>query len=391
MSTYRLQFHGGFRFVDARDLVPYLSQLGITDCYSGPYLQARPGSTHGYDICDHNQLNPEIGSEADYSAFTAALAAHGMGQIVDFVPNHMAADETHNPWWRDVLTNGPCSSFAGFFDIDWEPLKAELKDKVLLPVLGDRYGPVLDRGELRLVYADGVFTLHYFERNFPINPRQLTQVLEHDLDGLRRNLGEANPQLLEYLSIITELRNLPAYTETDPRRVAEREREQEVARERLQRLVESAPEVERHILDIVRAFNGRPGEPTSFDRLHALLEAQPYRLAYWRTAAQEINYRRFFDINQLAGLRTDDPRVFDAMHGLLLRLIRTGSVTGLRIDHIDGLFAPLQYLERLQEVIGEQIEPHRGDALFYIVTEKILSPGNRCRIGRSRAPAATTS
>jgi (1->4)-alpha-D-glucan 1-alpha-D-glucosylmutase len=375
VSTYRLQFHRGFRFVDARALVPYLDQLGITDCYSSPYLQARPGSTHGYDICDHNQLNPEIGSEADYTAFTAALAAHGMGQIVDFVPNHMAADETHNPWWRDVLTNGPCSSFAGFFDIDWEPVKAELKDKVLLPVLGDRYGAVLDRGELRLAFAHGVFTLQYFERNFPINPRQLTQVLEHDLDTLRCNLGEAHPQLLEYLSIATALRNLPAYTETDPQRVVERQREQEVARERLQRLVESAPEVEQHILNGVRAFNGQPGEPTSFDRLHALLEAQAYRLAYWRTAAHEINYRRFFDINQLAGIRTDDPRVFDAMHGLLLRLIREGSVTGLRIDHIDGLFAPLQYLTRLQEVIRGQLKPPRIAGAFYIVTEKILSPG----------------
>jgi (1->4)-alpha-D-glucan 1-alpha-D-glucosylmutase len=375
VSSYRLQFHRGFRFVDARALVPYLDQLGITDCYSSPYLQARPGSTHGYDICDHNQLNPEIGSEEDYAAFTAALTAHGMGQIVDFAPNHMAADETHNPWWRDVLTNGPCSSFAGFFDIDWEPVKAELKDKVLLPVLGDRYGAVLDRGELRLVFAHGVFALHYCERNFPINPRQLTQVLEYDLDTLRRNLGETHPRLLEYLSIATALRNLPAYTETDPQRIVERQREQEVARERLQRLAESAPEVERHILNSVRAFNGQPGEPASFDRLHALLEVQPYRLAYWRTAAHEINYRRFFDINQLAGIRTDDPRVFDAMHGLLLRLIREGSVTGLRIDHIDGLFAPRQYLKRLQEVIREQPEPPSTEAPFYIVTEKILSPG----------------
>jgi (1->4)-alpha-D-glucan 1-alpha-D-glucosylmutase len=375
VSTYRLQFHRGFRFVDARDLVLYLDQLGITDCYSAPYLQASPGSMHGYDICDHNQLNPEIGSEADYTAFTAALAAHGMGQIVDFVPNHMAADETHNPWWRDVLANGPCSSFAGFFDIDWEPVQAELKDKVLLPVLDDRYGAVLDRGELRLVFAHGAFTLHYSERDFPLNPRQLTQVLEYGLDTLRRDLGEAHPQLLEYLSIITALRNLPAYTETDPQRIVERQREQEVARERLQRLVESSPEIERHILNSVRAFNGRPGEPASLDRLHALLEVQPYRLAYWRTAAHEINYRRFFDINRLAGIRTDEPRVFDAMHGLLLRLIREGSVTGLRIDHIDGLFAPQQYLQRLQEVICEQLEPARIDAPFYIVTEKILSPG----------------
>jgi (1->4)-alpha-D-glucan 1-alpha-D-glucosylmutase len=376
-STYRLQFHRGFRFADARVVVPYLAALGVTDCYSSPYLKASPGSTHGYAICDHNQLNPEVGCDEEYAAFTAALAAHDMGQIADFVPNHMGVDEAANPWWRDVLENGPSSPFAAFFDIDWEPTKDELKDKVLLPILGDQYGSVLERGELRLAFEEGAFTVRYFDHNLPINPRQVTLVLQHELDGLQRDLGEENPELAEYLSVITALRNLPIYTQTDPARVAERRREKELARQRLQRLAQSSPRIRQHIQDAVRVFNGGGG-PESFDSLHALLEAEPYRLAYWRTAAHEINYRRFFDINQLAGLRVDDARVFAAAHRLMLRLIAEEKVTGIRIDHIDGLFDPMQYLERLQGAIRERRVTSGGAddaAPFYVVTEKILSTG----------------
>jgi (1->4)-alpha-D-glucan 1-alpha-D-glucosylmutase len=380
VSSYRLQFHRGFRFADARELLPYLDALGVTDCYSSPFLKASPGSTHGYDICDHTQLNPEVGSEEDYAAFAAALAAHGMGQIIDFVPNHMGVDPAANPWWRDVLENGPCSPFADFFDIDWEPVKDELYEKVLLPILGDQYGLVLERGEMQLVFEDGTFTLRYFDHNLPINPRQITKVLEHDVESLQRDLGDEDPHFLEYLSITTSLRNLPIYTETEPARVAERRREKEVARERLHRLTAESPRILRHIDDAVRAFNGVPGRAESFDLLHELLEAQPYRLAYWRTASHEINYRRFFDINQLAGLRMEDSRVFAATHDLILRLIRDGTVSGLRIDHIDGLFDPLQYLQRLQDAIARQgsrrAPAGRGATPpFYVVTEKILSHG----------------
>lgn len=379
VSTYRLQFHREFGFSNAKALVPYLAQLGVTDCYASPYLRARPGSPHGYDICDHNQLNPEIGSDEDYATFMAALAAHAMGQIVDFVPNHMGADEMANPWWRDVLENGPSSRFAGFFDIDWHPIKSELTAKVLLPILGDQYGAVLERGELHLVFEDGAFTLRYFDHNLPLNPRQFPKILDHELDMLRSALGGDDPHLLEYLSIATALRNLPVYTETEPGRMAERQREKEVARERLARLANSVARIREHIAAAVRAFNGTAGEPATFDRLHDVLEAQPYRLAHWRTAFHEINYRRFFDINALAGLRMEDPQVFAATHGLVLRLIREGTITGMRIDHIDGLFDPQQYLERLQH--AAQAEPAAagsGEAAaqaLYIVTEKILSTG----------------
>lgn len=392
VSTYRLQFHCDLRFDDARALVPYLAKLGITDCYTSPFLQARPGSPHGYDICNHNQLNTELGSEEEYVAFTDALAAHEMGQIVDFVPNHMGIDAAINPWWRDVLENGQCSPFAGSFDIDWHPVKPELKDKILLPILGDQYGLVLERGELSVIFNCGTFTLRYFDHQLPLNPRQFSMLLDHDLESLRLALGDEHPDLVEYLSILTALRNLPAHTETDAVRVAERHREKEVARERLARLAAGAPVIQRHIETAVGAFNGTPGHPSSFDRLHSLLEAQPYRLASWQTASHEINYRRFFDINQLAGLHMEDPQVFAATHGLILRLIREGGVSGIRLDHIDGLFDPGQYLERLQQSVREQLPaaPHdtaHGQHL-YVVTEKILSAGE---LLPERWPTAGTS
>ena len=393
VSTYRLQLHRGFRFLDALSIVPYLSELGVTDCYASPYLKANPGSTHGYDICDHNQINPDIGTEADYAAFTAALATHGMGQILDFVPNHMGADAATNRWWRDVLENGRCSPYADFFDIDWEPVKLELKEKVLLPILGAQYGFELERGALRLVFEHGTFALRYFDHDLPVSPRQIPSILEYDLATLRDELGEENPQFPEYLSIATALRNLPAETETDRERVAERHREKEVARERLQRLMGSSRRIREHIDSILCAYNGEVGKADSFDRLHTLLEAQAYRLSYWRTASHEINYRCFFDINELAGLRMDDSQVFANTHALLLRLISAGQVTGLRLDHIDGLFDPQQYLEWLQQATAYQLSPAAAPApadggaaahlaatkptpqSLYIVTEKILSAG----------------
>src|SRR5215470_980908 len=209
LATYRLQLHAGFGFGAAAAVVPYLDQLGITECYTSPHLKARPGSTHGYDIVDHGRLNPELGGAADYEAFTDALRARSMGHFVDFVPNHIGVDAAANPWWRDVLENGRGSPYARFFDIDWNPVKAELTDKVLLPILGDRYGAVLERGELRLAFTDGLFTVHYTDHDLPIAPGQFPQILSHELGALRAALGDEDPDLIEYLSIITELRNLP--------------------------------------------------------------------------------------------------------------------------------------------------------------------------------------
>jgi (1->4)-alpha-D-glucan 1-alpha-D-glucosylmutase len=398
-STYRLQFHRGFTLRQACDLVPYLAGLGVTDCYASPLLAARAGSTHGYDIVDHSRLNAEVGTDQDFLAFTDALAHHGMGLVLDFVPNHMGVDPAANPWWRDVLENGPSSPFARFFDIDWDPIQPELKGKVLLPILGDQYGLVLEQGQLQLALEDGVLVLRYFDHNLPINPRQGRLVFENRIEELERVLGVEEPPLREFLSILTALRNLPAYTETDEQRIAERHREKEVARERLVRLLEIAPEIRRHIESNVAFFNGTPGEPASFNRLHELLENQAYRLAYWRTAMHEINYRRFFDINELAGLSMEAPAVFEATHKLVLDYIRQGRIHGLRLDHTDGLFDPGQYFRRLQHAVRQACgtqDPKRpdvrGDASrsehtgtllrehsFYVIVEKILSGAETLR------------
>ncbi|MGE3510080.1 MAG: malto-oligosyltrehalose synthase, partial [Vicinamibacterales bacterium] len=378
-STYRLQLNRRFGFADAKNLVPYLDELGITNCYSSPILQATPGSPHGYDICDHGHLNPDLGSDVECAEYCDALRTRRLGHLLDIVPNHMSCDPMANLWWRDVLENGPSSPFAHYFDIDWEPVKAELKGKVLLPLLGDQYGNVLERGELRLEVAEGALRLRYFDRDLPINPRQAPRILRLGLDGLEQRL-EGTAALREYLSILTALQNLPAYTEDAPDRIVERQREKEVARERLVRLLAESPEIRAHVDEAVRAANGTPGDRTSFDRLHELLEHQAYRLAYWRTAVDEINYRRFFDINELAGLCMERPEVFEATHRRLRDLIAAGWITGMRVDHPDGLLDPAEYFQRVQQLAADAT---RGTAAeherFYIVVEKILSPGEALR------------
>jgi len=348
VATYRLQFNRSFTFEDARALVPYLAALGISDVYASSYLAARPGSLHGYDLVDHNALNPEIGTDAEYERFVEALRERGMGQLLDVVPNHMGIADARNRWWNDVLENGPSSPYAEFFDIDWDPVKRELADKVLLPVLGDQYGRVLENQELVLEYESGAFRLRYHEARLPIAPRSAITILEYRQDALAALLGEADPHLQEYRSIITALRNLPGRTETAPERVQERMREKEVIRRRLAQLVEASEPIRASIEETLRIFNGKPGDPRSFDLLDRLLDAQAYRLAHWRVAADEINYRRFFDINELAAIRTENPAVFRETHRLVLRLVEDGKVTGLRIDHPDGLFDPPRYFLALQ-------------------------------------------
>jgi (1->4)-alpha-D-glucan 1-alpha-D-glucosylmutase len=365
LSTYRLQLRRDFGFADARALVPYLHALGVTHCYTSPMLAALSGSDHGYDICDHGRLNPDLGSTEDHDAFVAELHRHGMGLIVDVVPNHMGVDPQQNPWWHDVLENGPASAYAHYFDIDWKPVKPELENRVLLAILGDQYGKVLERGDLRIVYDDGRFGLQYGERRLPINPRTAAAILRHKLPALRAELSDEEAHVRELLSILTALDNLPPFTETDPERLAEGRREKEIARERLARLAADSPRVRRHVEDALSAYNGRPGDPGSFVLLHNLLERQPYRLSYWRTASHEINYRRFFDVNHLAGVRIEEPDVFAATHSLTLGLIEKGHIDGLRIDHPDGLFDPAAYFVRLREASPA--------ASLYIVAEKILS------------------
>ena len=372
-ATYRLQFNKNFTFRQAHEIVTYLHHLGISDAYASPYFQAGAESLHGYDITDHNKLNAAIGWRKDFEAWVAELHAHGMGQIADFVPNHMGINDPQNVWWQDVLENGASSLYAPYFDIDWRPLKTDLHDKVLLPILGDQYGRVLERGELRVRFDSGSFSLTYFDHVFPIAPGTYRYILELALE----NLAEFREEdfYAEFQSILTALEYLPRRTETDPERIKERAREKEIIKKRLERRCAEAPQVQRGIEKAVETINGHIGDPRSFDRLDELLNAQSYRLAFWRVAAEEINYRRFFDVNDLAAIRVELPEVFDAAHKLLFELVASGAVTGLRIDHPDGLYRPLEYFEKLQMRCAKALRvplPKDGRAI-YLIVEKILT------------------
>jgi (1->4)-alpha-D-glucan 1-alpha-D-glucosylmutase len=349
-STYRVQFHAGFTFRDAMQIVPYLHGLGITHLYASPFLQARAGSTHGYDITNHNTLNPEIGTEADYEALCDLLQQHGMGQILDIVPNHMGITGNANDWWRDVLENGPSSPYDDYFDIAWYASpRVEMHEKILLPTLGKAYGEALESGEIRLEYAAGAFTIRYFDHCFPVAPHTYPLILERRPDELVTLYEKSGEALAEYDSIITAIKYLPMRSETDPARKTERQREKEVIKRRLTALIEAQPEIGKFIQDKVALFNGRAGDPPSFDRLDELLREQVYRLCHWQVASEEVNYRRFFDINDLAALSMEKPQVFTATHALILRLLREGKVHGVRIDHPDGLYDPEGYFRRLQQ------------------------------------------
>src|SRR5881628_1837429 len=371
--TYRLQFNRWFTFAQAREIVAYLHELGVSDVYASPYFQASPDSLHGYDITDHNKLNAAIGSRTDYDAWIAELHAHSMGQVLDFVPNHVGIADSRNEWWMDVLENGPSSRYAPYFDIDWQPRKFDLSDKVLLPILSDQYGRVLERGELKVRYEEGTFYLLYGERRLPIAPGTYRYVLEIALQNLAEHKDE--DFYAEVQSILTALEYLPKRTETDPKRIAERIREKEIIKRRLERRCAEAPQVQHAIEKALARINGEPGDPRSFDALDELLNAQSYRLAYWRVAAEEINYRRFFDVNDLAAIRVELPRVFDAVHRFVLDLVSAGAVTGLRIDHPDGLYLPGEYFEKLQQRCAKALGialPKDGRAI-YMVAEKILT------------------
>jgi (1->4)-alpha-D-glucan 1-alpha-D-glucosylmutase len=343
LATYRVQLHAGFGFDEVAAIAPYLAELGVSHVYCSPYLQAAPGSTHGYDVVDHSRLNEELGGEAAYERMVKALAEQGLGQVLDIVPNHMSvAAGRRNRWWWDVLENGPSSRWASFFDVDW----SRTDPKVLLPVLGDHYGRVLDWGEFRVVREGGSFVVHYFEHEAPISPRTLD-----DLLGAAAVASGSD----ELASIAVAFGRLPPATATDLASVEERHRDKEVFRSHLAWLLDDQPAVAEAVDRELAAVNADP------DRLDALLLRQNYRFAFWQSAGQSIDYRRFFDINELVGLNVDEPRVFEEAHELVLRL-----VSDLRIDHPDGLLDPAAYLTRLRSRVGD-------DA--YIVVEKILEAG----------------
>ena len=401
LATYRLQFNFRFTLEQARQLVPYLERLGITHVYASPLLKARAGSLHGYDVTDHDQLNPEIGSFEDFRALAQQLRSRGMGLVLDLVPNHVAVTE-NNPWWRDVLENGRASEFADYFDIDWSPLKAELQNKLLLPILGDQYGEELEQGRLQLAYDEqqASFVVRYYDKRLPIDPQTIPLIFARKTTNASI-LPSRDEAYMQLHALLNDFGNLPPHSTADPDLEQQRREAVPGLRQRLRELLDGYPLLRAHVDEVIAQSNGEPGNSRSFDLLHRLLEAQVYRLAHWRVSAEEINYRRFFDVNDLVGLRMENPRVFAATHKLIRRFLAEGLVNGLRIDHPDGLLNPSQYLTRLQTLyaaahcIGPEprsplaengIESEFQDVFaqqdwvlrkppLYVVVEKILEPG----------------
>jgi (1->4)-alpha-D-glucan 1-alpha-D-glucosylmutase len=377
-STYRWQFNRGFRFPEAAALVDYLDALGVTDCYASPLAMARPGSVHGYDVVEPSRLNPELGSDEDFQRFATALRGRQMGLLLDVVPNHMCIASADNWRWQDVLSNGPSSSYARFFDVDWRPPKAELAGTVLLPMLGDQFGRVLEN-DVRVTYhQDGSFWVEVQLTRLPLTPRTWPHLLEPALAELRARFGDEEPRVLELESIIRAIHYLPQRTETTPAKQRERRHEREIISRRLATLMAGDGDVRGAVERAQAELNGRKGDPRSFDRLELVLAHQAYRLSHWRVAADEINYRRFFDINDLAAIRVEDPAVFAMVHELPLRLVREGIVTGMRIDHVDGLLDPEKYLVDLQRGFQQAVGQPAGQGLpGYVVVEKILARDER--------------
>ncbi|WP_424949320.1 malto-oligosyltrehalose synthase [Deinococcus sp.] len=373
LSTYRLQMHPGFTFVHAERALDYLERLGISDAYLSPIWQAAPGSTHGYDVTDHSRVNPELGGLSGFVRFSDAVQARSLGVLLDFVPNHMGVGGGHNLYWEDVLEHGQASRYAHFFDIDWEPLKRALAGKVLLPVLGDLYGRVLEQGQLKVVRLEdgeraGRFAVRYFERLFPISPRTQAGLLHRAAELCK--LSDENDLRGDLYSLAVQAGHLPRSSGhlSDSER-AERARETAVIARRLHALQGESPAIPRALDAAVRELNADQ------DALDRLIREQNYRLSYWRVASEQINYRRFFDINDLAALRMEDPRVFAWAHAQLFDLVEQGRVQGVRLDHTDGLYDPAGYFEQLQGWAGAALDLPSSPLPLYVVAEKILEPG----------------
>lgn len=362
ISTYRLQLNKGFSFRHVNQLINYFHDLGISHLYLSPCLKTRRGSSHGYAISDFNTINPEIGSLKELERLSRNLHKLNMGLILDFVPNHMSIFE--NTWWSNVLENGQSSPLADFFDIDWHPIKEELNNKVLLPILEDFYGNVLDRNLIELVFDNGAFYIKYYEHRFPLDPATYATILSIAADRLTSGASTEDPGIIEIQSIIAACKNLPGRTETSYDRRDERQREKEVIKRRLRDLHAANNRLRMVLQAAIIQINGRTDDTFSHEELHQMLEQQAYRLSYWLVAADEINYRRFFDVNELASLNMEKEDVFKSSHNLLFYLLGKRIIDGIRIDHIDGLFAPCDYLKRLQSGYKDA------------VTEEITRQGN---------------
>ena len=346
-ATYRVQLHAGFTLDDAAAIVPYLARLGISHLYCSPVLQAAPGSTHGYDVIDHGRVSAELGGEEAFDRLTDALRSHSMGLVLDIVPNHMSIASERNRWWWDVLTHGPASRYASWFDVDWDPPESRLRNVILLPVLADHYGRVLEAGDIGLARDGGSVVVTHGDQRFPLDPRTVDTIVAAAADRTGSN---------ELGFIATALGELPPSTTSDGEQLIRRQRDAIVLGDRLAELVAREPGLAEALDSAIEAT------VSDVDRLDALLDDQHYRLAYWRSASRDLAYRRFFDIDELIGLRMELPEVFEATHELPLRWVREGRVHGLRVDHPDGLRDPAGYFARLREAAPDA----------WIVAEKIL-------------------
>ncbi|MCC7085014.1 MAG: malto-oligosyltrehalose synthase [Pirellulales bacterium] len=347
--TYRLQLRPGFGFAEAAEIADYLEALGISHVYSSPYLQAAPGSTHGYDVLDHHSVNAQLGGTLGHEDFCMKLGKHHLGQVLDIVPNHMSVADRGNRWWWDVLENGPSSRYAAYFDVDWEPLEQKLHNLVSMPILADHYGRVLEAGEIKLEREGGSFLVRYFDHVLPLAPRSLEGILS----------AAAERAESEFLAFAADFATtLPLASQTDRISTARRHRDKEVLRRLLDREFQEHPQLSAAVDQVLGELNA------SVDELDTLLERQNYRLSLWRTAKQDLGYRRFFDINTLVGLRMEDDRVFHDTHALIAHWLERGVLDGLRIDHPDGLRDPQQYFQRLAQ----------RSSRAWIVAEKILMP-----------------
>ncbi|MCC5637217.1 malto-oligosyltrehalose synthase [Nostoc sp. CHAB 5844] len=354
--TYRIQFTPQFGFDDARAIASYLSDLGISDLYASPIFKARTGSTHGYDVVDASQLNPQLGTTEDFEALVTELQSLEMGWLQDIVPNHMAYS-SENPYLMDVLEHGPDSSYTDYFDVCWNSPFANSQERILAPLLGDFYGEALEKGDIQLQYEQNGLTVNYYSLKLPLRLESYSKFLTYNLGKLTRTLGRNHPDFIKLLGILYILKNVPS-------EVAGKQRQDQIAfiKGLIWELYSTNDDIRDFITENLKSFNGEPGNSESFNLLDGLLNDQFYRIAFWKVGAEEMNYRRFFTVNELISVKVEEMRVFNNTHSLISKLVEDGVFTGLRIDHIDGLYNPTQYLERLREKMGD----------VYITVEKIL-------------------
>ena len=373
LATYRLQLHKDFTFDQAREIVPYLRRLGVSHLYSSPQLRARSGSTHGYDVVDPSMLNPELGTEGDRRALVDALHEANMGMVLDIVPNHMGVGK-ENPYWHDVLIHGQSSVYSHWFDIDRGTGRTSARSRVLLPVLGKTLDESLEADELAVTFESNSFRVTYFETWFPLDPATVGDILNFDIADMREALGDDDPDLREFDEIVDGLSSMPSRWTTEDGGREERRRRSKETDTRLAGLLGRSIVLREHVRGATKRFaSGADGRR----RLKTLLDMQSYELAFWQDAAQRINYRRFFDVSDLAGLRAEDERVFADTHRLIFQWIADGSLDGVRVDHIDGLLDPLEYLERLHAALSAASNAPGAELPIFV--EKILSPGERLR------------